>query len=582
MVDAGRTAAGWLAGRVLLFALALVVLVLAGIAGDRGSTLRSRFDALIPDAGLARTLATEQEALRRAVQESLQASNAFLAGAHEQPRAALVRRAAELDAQVRDRKARRPGAAAQALAFATGRGARELAENEAMIQLLGAERDQVIRLLDAMDRLGADPAAARERLSAAAVEYQRHRAEYLRLDRELTDFERRHPTAVVPFELVNLPNDTRVEYLDLLERRNRAVREYNTAVTRLEQARTAVSTATARQVAPAATLPWPDAPLLAEFDALVAQKTADVELARQQLAEVGERVRRTASQAFWLVVAISLAPLLLKAFWYYAMAPLAARRPPILLRPANAAVQTPPDPTAVPAAAQRISAVSQEVVLRPDDALLVHPEYIQSLPHDASKRTQWLLSRRMPFTSFASGMVALTRVAGAGAACTVASKRDPFVELAVIDVHAGTALVLQPRSLAGVVVPAGTPVRIVPRWRVNLGAVITLQFRYLEFEGPMQLIVAGGRGIRREAAGQGRSIDQNQTIGFSANLAYSARRSETFGAYLLGVNGLFNDSFAGGPGIYVYEEMPYLGRRSGITGRGLQGVTDVALKLFGI
>jgi hypothetical protein len=48
------------------------------------------------------------------------------------------------------------------------------------------------------------------------------------------------------------------------------------------------------------------------------------------------------------------------------------------------------------------------------------------------------------------------------------------------------------------------------------------------------------------------------------------------------VNGLFNDSFAGGPGFCVYEEMPYLGRRTGITGRGLEGLTDGLLKVFGI
>ena len=48
------------------------------------------------------------------------------------------------------------------------------------------------------------------------------------------------------------------------------------------------------------------------------------------------------------------------------------------------------------------------------------------------------------------------------------------------------------------------------------------------------------------------------------------------------MNGLFNDSFAGGPGIYVFEEMPYLGRRGGLTGRVLQGVTDVLLKFLGI
>ena len=71
-------------------------------------------------------------------------------------------------------------------------------------------------------------------------------------------------------------------------------------------------------------------------------------------------------------------------------------------------------------------------------------------------------------------------------------------------------------------------------------------------------------------------------IGFSANLDYAPRRSETFGAYMLGVKGLFNDSFAGGAGYYIYEEMPYFGKRSGLTGRGLEGLTDGLMKVFGI
>ena len=120
------------------------------------------------------------------------------------------------------------------------------------------------------------------------------------------------------------------------------------------------------------------------------------------------------------------------------------------------------------------------------------------------------------------------------------------------------------------------------RWVFSLSAFVTFQFRYLIFDGPGTLLVQGCRGVRLEPAGTGRSIDQNATLGFSANLDYRPRRSETFGAYLLGVNGLFNDSFAGGPGFCVYEEMPYLGRRTGITGRGLEGLTDGLLKVFGI
>jgi hypothetical protein len=212
----------------------------------------------------------------------------------------------------------------------------------------------------------------------------------------------------------------------------------------------------------------------------------------------------------------------------------------------------------------------------------VHPEFLQSLAHTGDKQTQWLLDSRYPLSSVASGMVALTRIRGAGQAYTVSSRKDPLAEVGIIDVPDDAQLVLHPRHLVGVVQRVDHPVRITSRWSFGLTAWITLQFRYLLFHGPGQLIVAGCRGIRQESAGSGRSIDQTSTIGFSADLDYVPRRSATFGAYALGINGLFDDGFTGGPGIYVYEEMPYYGKRSGLTGRGLEGVTDLVFRAFGV
>jgi len=34
--------------------------------------------------------------------------------------------------------------------------------------------------------------------------------------------------------------------------------------------------------------------------------------------------------------------------------------------------------------------------------------------------------------------------------------------------------------------------------------------------------------------------------------------------------------------VYVYEEMPYFGKRSGITWRGLEGLADGLMKVVGI
>lgn len=114
------------------------------------------------------------------------------------------------------------------------------------------------------------------------------------------------------------------------------------------------------------------------------------------------------------------------------------------------------------------------------------------------------------------------------------------------------------------------------------GAWLTLQLRYLVFHGPAQLLIKGCRGIRVERAGSGRRINQAATIGFSANVEYSTSRCETFASYLMGNQELLNDGFSGEVGFYVYEELPNYGRRSGIAGRGLEGLTDSVLKVFGV
>jgi hypothetical protein len=51
---------------------------------------------------------------------------------------------------------------------------------------------------------------------------------------------------------------------------------------------------------------------------------------------------------------------------------------------------------------------------------------------------------------------------------------------------------------------------------------------------------------------------------------------------VFGNHSLFDDKFSGGPGFYVYEEVPDLGRKSGIAGRGLEGVMDSWLRQLGI
>ena len=71
------------------------------------------------------------------------------------------------------------------------------------------------------------------------------------------------------------------------------------------------------------------------------------------------------------------------------------------------------------------------------------------------------------------------------------------------------------------------------------------------------------------------------TLGFTANLDYSVARNETFWSYFFGERELFNDSWQG-TGYCVHAETPRPDDRSGLFGRGIQGILDTVLKTFGI
>jgi len=290
-------------------------------------------------------------------------------------------------------------------------------------------------------------------------------------------------------------------------------------------------------------------------------------------------VRAQLPRALWILVGVMLAPVLVKAFLYFVLAPLAQSLRPIRILPDERAPAVPPPPG---------SAVSLPVEVGAGEEILLHPDFVQSSALPARKQTQWFLNARLPLSSIASGMFALIRIRPEGAEPTrvvVSSQYDPLGEIGLVELPAGAAMVVQPRSLAGVVQPVGVPVHISRHWRLgSVHAWLTLQFRYLVFHGPCRLILKGCRGVRAEQPepGQPRLINQSATLGFSANLDYRNTRCETFVAYLRGKEDLFNDLFAGGPGWFVYEEMPAAGRRTGLAGRGLEGVTDAVLKAFGI
>lgn len=305
---------------------------------------------------------------------------------------------------------------------------------------------------------------------------------------------------------------------------------------------------------------------------------------RERLAEKpAERllaaIRANLPTALLILIGILILPIVLKAFLYFVLAPAAGRLAPIRILP---------NPNAPPLPEPRPSAVSVPIEVGAEEELLVQANFLQSSSRPARKHTVWLLNWQIPLSSIASGMYALTSIRPEGTAPTrvvVSAQDDAFGEVGIIEVPKGAAMVIQPRSLAGVVKPAGSPVAITRHWRLlSLHAWLTLQFRYLVFHGPCQVILTGCRGVRTEEpqADQARLINQAATLGFSANLDYRTTRCETFVSYLRGQEDLFNDLFGGGPGRFVYEEIPSIGRRGGVTGRGLEGFLDGMLKAFGI
>ncbi|KAB8050922.1 hypothetical protein GCN78_12235 [Janthinobacterium rivuli] len=394
--------------------------------------------------------------------------------------------------------------------------------------------------------------------------------------RQRQELEARHPLAA------RLPGSDAYAQLSRLEAEGQRLRDINLQAYQAWAAQRARTGDAAHAAHPA---PFAiDGAALAGALAPVQKAIAagESQLARNWIARWRAPVMDVAPTAALLVLSAILLPVAIKAFFYFVLAPVAARLPPLsIARELHLAGSSLPLP---PQGESRISAVSQGLLLQPGQHMLIHPEYLQSSPVSTHKRTQWLLDWRFPFTSLAAGMVALTRLHSDEEACvTISASDDPLLEVAVVHLPAGSALVFQPRGLVGLVCDSNEPLAISSHWRLgSLHAWLTLQLRFIVFRGPITLIVRGCRGVRLERAGQGRSISQSATLGFTTDVLYSTMRSETFIPYLRGQQALLNDRFDGDNGVYLYEETPRHGKQPGKVGSWFEGCTDAILKVFGI
>ncbi len=310
----------------------------------------------------------------------------------------------------------------------------------------------------------------------------------------------------------------------------------------------------------------------------------DKQLEGSNLHKFMRPVKEVLPTALWILVFALLSPLLVKAIAYYLIAPVAVRRPPIRLIPdSSGQISTSIASVGSESGHTAPSRVSLPVALNERSELLILPSYLQGMPLNAESDTQWLLDWSMPLTSLVAGMYRLTRIRQNNEErITVSSSTDPLAEFSLLNVPEGSALVLQPSCLVGIIQTRGGQLKVTRHWRLgSLAAWLTLQFRYIVFHGPAKLIVKGCRGVRVEPAIEGRTVNQAATLGFSANLEYSVARNETFWSYLFGERELFNDNWQG-KGCCVHAETPHPDDHSGLFGRGIQGIVDTILKTFGI
>ncbi|MBZ2209448.1 hypothetical protein [Massilia soli] len=296
-------------------------------------------------------------------------------------------------------------------------------------------------------------------------------------------------------------------------------------------------------------------------------------------------VRPVLPAALGVLLGWWLIPAAIRTGFYFVLAPLAARRPPIVIRKSDGnVVAAPLLNKTLGGDRSRISAVSQLVRLASEDEMLIRPDYCQSQPAGILVTTKLLFNWHHWLTSIAAHLWMLKRLrVTQEAEIVVSSTVDALDEIALVEIAPGESFVLQPRGLVGMVYKAGQRPTIRSHWRIGtMHAWLTFQLRYLAFEGPATLIVKGCRGVRLESAAASRAISQEATLGFSANAHYAIVRAEPFLPYLRGTQPLFYDKFDGHNACYLYEEVPRNAREDRQQHNPLQMLADATMKAFGI
>lgn len=566
-----RLLMSWSVRRVLLFVLlvaAMVAFVQVRSAYQRVPELKREVEHLERQ---QRLLQAEVNRQRRQAEERLRAMEG-----EEEP--ALRRRLADVRSAIAAQEGGRGGGLGVALDAARGDGdavARELA-GRFRLQLLRREEAVIAARLDSIRSGG--------RVNGLVARIGALDSRIAAREQRIAGIERRHPAAA---EIARVPVVRRIEgpWRELRAaqqelaaaraERQRLVAAYRATRAAFDRAGDAYR----RSNAALSDLPEP----AGELRQRVEEKRG--QLAGHWASRAWEAVSPVLGWALWVLLLILVVPPAVKAFWFFVVAPFASRLRPIRIgRPGRGEVRWAEERLADPEEAGKGSAVSRRIVLKPGEELLVRPEYLQSSVVGAKADSRLLLSPALPLGSLAAGLFGLTRIRpGQETSAAISATRDLIDEIGLLEIPEGSAVVFRPRNLVGIVQPVRRPLRLERVWRAAcLMSWLTLRLRHLVFHGPCALIVKGARGIALEPAAGGRRVADAATMGWSAGLDYSVTRSETFLAYLTGKQSLFHDRFEGPSGHVIYEELPRARAKSGLFGRGLEGLGDGLLKIGGL
>lgn len=298
------------------------------------------------------------------------------------------------------------------------------------------------------------------------------------------------------------------------------------------------------------------------------------------------------SKFMWIAASIVVAPYLV-AWLVYVLAGLIQAVPPFRMRDAaagelvresaEAAVFTEPG-ASTGATLQLLRGVRQlPVTLQAGEPLVVRANYVSS-----SYRGGALLmyNKRTPFSSYAAGLVAMTRFQGDRTpqimlGASGAEHHDEYIAEIRMENHPG--VVVRPHRVVAV---KGELV-LRRRWNFGLSSFFRFQFGYFYFAGTGSVYVTapGGvspRVVSRAPGGEAREhLAHDLLIAWDSRLGVGPARNENWIQSALLRNQDLFESAVIGQGAYLQGHSAKENKRSGAT-RLLHGMLDVVLKVFGI